>query len=659
MFISVIIPTLNRTGYLGSCLAALTVELGHRADAEVIVVDDGSSPAAREANRGRCATYGARYLAHDRNRGMAVARNTGLDAASGEWAVFIDDDVCVEKGWGGALDKTLATAPAGVAGIEGAVRGSGNNLWDREVEVTRGGLCLTCHIVYRRAVLARAGNFDPQFEHEGPFHEDQELAVRVKQFGAIVFEPSLRAVHLPRGGRLVTHLAHAPARIEKMLRADFYFWLKHPAAYHDFRHATSFWGTYAAVLLKYPYVTMKRRRIRDLLRHPAQTLTLALSCIVAQCRAWTLVPWFIVRALRTVRPIVWFAADIAPSSQGGVRRLMAGLARGLEERGIRTEIICNRVTARGGGYIGFSLRLGLRLLCTPCNRPGWIVARSTDAFFCALVKKMFRLKTRIVLQNHGWEEYVYAIQKRLPTAMVEHPATWKARLVRFPMLRATLAMADCCLCGTVDDMRWIGKRYPSARAKLRYVPNGVDVQPSCAWPDRPPHFLWVGTLTWRKNPAYAMEVFGHLAAADPQARLFLVGTGEIPATLTFCRQERIVVVPSVPMEEMESWYQRCPFLLHTARYEGGHPLAILEAMSHAMVPFVVPIPSVAEIVRHGVNGVHLCGSDSRADAAVIAATIANTELVASLGTCAGATAQRNRWERQAARLARVIARQTT
>jgi glycosyltransferase involved in cell wall biosynthesis len=662
MLFSVIIPTLNRASYLGQSLASLKAEIGGRSDAEIIVVDDGSHPEIRQKNRALCEIYGADYLLLGKNRGMAVARNSGLEKITGEWAVFIDDDVCVEKGWGETLTKTLRAVPADVAGIEGRVVGTGGGLWDREVEAKTGGLGLTCHIIYKRETLARAGGFDGQFEREGPFHEDQELAARVRQRGRIVFEPALGAIHLPRKIRLSSYLKAAPGRVEKLLKADFYFWSKHPAAYRDFRHARSFWGTYRAVLFKHLWITFRRRSARQIVFHPLQAIVLALSCIASQARAWALVPYFIKRALQTKKqPTVWFAAALPASSQGGVNRLMTGLADGLKNRGIRTEIVyCRDRGASGAAAVpGFSFHLMLRMLCRPFTRPDWIIARSADAFFCALAKRVFRLKTRIVLQNHGWEEYVYEIQKRIPATIVEHPATWKARLVRFPMLRATLALAHYCLCGTVDDMRWIGARYPASRAKLRYVPNGIDPRTACFWaaqPHPPPYFLCVGAMTWRKNLAYAIALFRRLAAAYTGARLFLVGTGAIPAVLTFTEQERIVVAPSVPMGDMGQWYGKCPYFIHTARYEGGHSLALLEAMSYGAVPFVSPIPSNREIVVDRENGIVLHGTDAEKDCATIESVIGNRALAGSLSKKAYGTAMRNRWQRQIDRLERVLRR---
>lgn len=78
--------------------AALTVEravgsvlVQSDPDFEVIVIDDGSSdntlPLLRSFDDPRL-----KIIAHDQNRGISAARNTGLDAATGEFLAFLDAD---------------------------------------------------------------------------------------------------------------------------------------------------------------------------------------------------------------------------------------------------------------------------------------------------------------------------------------------------------------------------------------------------------------------------------------------------------------------------------------------------------------------------------------------------------------------------------------
>lgn len=89
--ISVIIPIWNRAQSVGKAIdSALSQALPSGHAIEVIVVDDGSSDRPEEA----LARFGdaIRLLRHPENQGAAAARNTGCEAASGEYIAFLDSD---------------------------------------------------------------------------------------------------------------------------------------------------------------------------------------------------------------------------------------------------------------------------------------------------------------------------------------------------------------------------------------------------------------------------------------------------------------------------------------------------------------------------------------------------------------------------------------
>ncbi len=102
---SLLFPTRRRRGYLAVALASVAPQAAEHG-AELIVVED--DPADEETER-LVRSHGGLYLAHGEPRGINVARNTALDAASGELLCFLDDDVEVWPGWLGAL---LAAARA-------------------------------------------------------------------------------------------------------------------------------------------------------------------------------------------------------------------------------------------------------------------------------------------------------------------------------------------------------------------------------------------------------------------------------------------------------------------------------------------------------------------------------------------------------------------
>jgi glycosyltransferase involved in cell wall biosynthesis len=178
--------------------------------AEVLVVDDGStdeSPAIARA-------HGARVVEHGRNRGLAAARNTCLERASGEIIIFIDADAVPHRD----LVQQLAEGyqDPWLAGIGGQVLETNQlRLTDRWRGLfwrqTQGserledaprvvGACCS----FRRQSALAAGGFSPRFRTNG---EDVELSSRLRRRGhRLAYNPEARVDHLRRDS-LVSLLA--------------------------------------------------------------------------------------------------------------------------------------------------------------------------------------------------------------------------------------------------------------------------------------------------------------------------------------------------------------------------------------------------------------------------------------------------------------------
>jgi glycosyltransferase involved in cell wall biosynthesis len=90
--VAVVIPTKNRVELLrrsvGCALAQRDVEI------EIVVVDDGSEPALTLIPElvGVLADDRIRVVRHEKSRGVAAARNRGVEAATAPWVAFLDDD---------------------------------------------------------------------------------------------------------------------------------------------------------------------------------------------------------------------------------------------------------------------------------------------------------------------------------------------------------------------------------------------------------------------------------------------------------------------------------------------------------------------------------------------------------------------------------------
>lgn len=87
--VSVIIPTYNRAHLIGRAIQSV-LNQSYR-DFEIIVVDDGSSDNIGEVVKS-FNDERIRYIRHKENKGAAAARNTGIEAARGEFIAFQDSD---------------------------------------------------------------------------------------------------------------------------------------------------------------------------------------------------------------------------------------------------------------------------------------------------------------------------------------------------------------------------------------------------------------------------------------------------------------------------------------------------------------------------------------------------------------------------------------
>lgn len=108
MSISVIIPCYRAAATLRRAVdSALT---GAPADLEILLVDDGSlDDTGALCDELAAADPRVRAL-HRANGGAGVARNTGLDAAHGDWVLFLDADDALLPGLWAALDALTTDA---------------------------------------------------------------------------------------------------------------------------------------------------------------------------------------------------------------------------------------------------------------------------------------------------------------------------------------------------------------------------------------------------------------------------------------------------------------------------------------------------------------------------------------------------------------------
>lgn len=96
--LSVIVPCYNVEAYAANTLISLA--RSRDPEIEFLLVDDASTDTTPTVLAEHAEPLGrVRILTHPRNAGLAAARNTGLDAAVGEYVTFLDGDDWVEPGY--------------------------------------------------------------------------------------------------------------------------------------------------------------------------------------------------------------------------------------------------------------------------------------------------------------------------------------------------------------------------------------------------------------------------------------------------------------------------------------------------------------------------------------------------------------------------------
>lgn len=95
--ISIVVPVYNVAQYLEDCLTSIACQTYQ--NYEVLLVDDGST----DNSPNICDVFAKQddrfRVVHQPNQGAAIAKNTGLAMATGDYIAFLDSDDFVENNW--------------------------------------------------------------------------------------------------------------------------------------------------------------------------------------------------------------------------------------------------------------------------------------------------------------------------------------------------------------------------------------------------------------------------------------------------------------------------------------------------------------------------------------------------------------------------------
>jgi glycosyltransferase involved in cell wall biosynthesis len=199
--VSVIICAYNAERTMRPCLESLR-RLEYP-NCEVIVVDDGSRDHTAEI----AAEFPEFRLIRQPNKGLAIARNVGMQAARGEIIAYTDSDCVVDPHWLHLMVRAMLERGVDACGgpnyaphedgwVEACVAASPGAPCHVLIGDDRAEHLAGCNMVFRKEALVSIGGFDPQFTAAG---DDVDICWRMIDAGfTLGFCPSAFVWHFRR-----------------------------------------------------------------------------------------------------------------------------------------------------------------------------------------------------------------------------------------------------------------------------------------------------------------------------------------------------------------------------------------------------------------------------------------------------------------------------
>ena len=110
--LSIIVPVYNVEKYIRPCIESIFKQRLDDKDFEVIIVNDGTEDRSMEVITDIINTHQNIRIINQKNQGLSVARNNGLEIANGKYILFIDsDDMLVSQSVPYLLNIAISKGP--------------------------------------------------------------------------------------------------------------------------------------------------------------------------------------------------------------------------------------------------------------------------------------------------------------------------------------------------------------------------------------------------------------------------------------------------------------------------------------------------------------------------------------------------------------------
>ncbi len=128
-----------------------------------------------------------------------------------------------------------------------------------------------------------------------------------------------------------------------------------------------------------------------------------------------------------------------------------------------------------------------------------------------------------------------------------------------------------------------------------YIPNPVSAELSQAKPARWENktVIWVGRVSWEKQPEAVFDIVEHVAAQIPEVQLMLVGNFEDPKWKMLAKKKGIEnnIRFCGATKDVYPYYEKASVFLSTSLFE-GFSMTLLEAQAHGLPTVMFDLPNL-------------------------------------------------------------------
>lgn len=194
--------------------------------------------------------------------------------------------------------------------------------------------------------------------------------------------------------------------------------------------------------------------------------------------------------------------------------------------------------------------------------------------------------------------------------------------IYFKVEKYILSFMDCIYSVSQESVDYYCLQYPKLVNRIHFLPTWVDrdiFQPShepkiairqtlgfSENNSKGKWILFVGRLQEQKAPHRLLDVFRDYTRKDNNARLILVGEGNLKDKIeerikVNHLEGRVLLLNGMPQNRLIRFYQAADMLLLTSNYE-GMPICILEALACGLPVVSTDVGEVRRVIKNGYSG---------------------------------------------------------